>query len=142
MGKLVKRMEEMLRIAGADISAVRIFKTRKFRKWAIAQKLKDSALKQAVQEIADGGIDANLGSGLIKQRVALGNRGKSGGVRVIIAYRMKEKFFFLHGFAKNEKSNIDEDESKALKALGAHLLSMSDAQIQVALDEDELYEVT
>ncbi len=142
MGKLIKQVKAMLRIASADISTVRIFKTKQFRKWANRQGIKDTALIDAVQEISDGTISARLSGSLVKQRIATGNKGKRGGTRAIIAYRVKDKFFFLHGFAKNEKSTTDPKEDRVLKELGAHFLSLTNTQIQTAIDNFELYEVT
>src|ERR1700683_1838925 len=57
-----------------------------------------------------GLIDADLGSGLLKQRVARAGEGRSGGYRTIIAYRAGDRAVFLYGFAKNERDNIGDDE--------------------------------
>ena len=123
------------------VSSIRIFQSKRFRKWAESQNLKDAALRNAVKEILNGLLDADLGGGLIKKRIALEGKGKRGGVRAVIAYRRKNRAFFIYGFAKNEKSNIDKDEMDALKELCNFYLCLDDVQIQKALDEKELYEV-
>ena len=59
----------------------------------------------------------------IKKRVALRQRGKSGGARTIIAFKLKSRAFFIYGFAKNKRANISTKELKALKLLATHLLN-------------------
>ena len=48
---------------------------------------------------------------------------------------------FLFGFPKNERSNIDKDETDALKKLAAHLLSLTPPALGTALSTGELIEV-
>lgn len=57
----------------------RVFKTRHFSRWMRKTELSDSALCVAVAEMEQGLIDADLGGGVVKKRVALPGRGKSGG---------------------------------------------------------------
>lgn len=54
---------------------------------------------------------------MVKKRVAVGGRGKSGGVRTLLAYKVDDKAFFVYGFAKNARANISANELKALKRL-------------------------
>jgi hypothetical protein len=54
----------------------RVFKTRYFARWMRKTALTDRALCSAVREMAAGLIDADLGGGVIKKRVALPGRGK------------------------------------------------------------------
>lgn len=92
---------------------MRIFKTRLFNRWATDIKMTDDALSNAVNEMERGLIDANLGGHVYKKRVAIQGKGKSGGVRTIIAYRIEDKAFFVYGFAKSARANISADELKA-----------------------------
>ena len=92
---------------------MRIFKTRLFNRWATDIKMTDDALSNAVNEMERGLIDANLGGHVYKKRVAIQGKGKSGGVRTIIAYRIEDKAFFVFGFAKSARANISADELKA-----------------------------
>ena len=89
----------------------------------------------------DGLVDADLGGGLIKQRVARPGQGKSGGYRTVIAYRHGDLAVFLLGFAKNERANIDDDELEELKRQARVFLGLSEDQIEAAIAEDELTEV-
>ena len=92
-----------------------IFKTKAFDKWAKKERLKNTELIQAINEIEKGLVDADLGSGIYKKRISQNNRGKSAGARSFIAYKAAQKAFFLYGFPKNARSNITEKETQALK---------------------------
>ena len=81
---------------------MRVIKTKEFKKWSKSEKLSDQNLAKSIIEIENGLIDAHLGGGLIKKRVAIGSSGKSGGARTIIAYQKGQKAFFLHGFKKTK----------------------------------------
>lgn len=82
---------------------VRIFKTKRFAKFARREGIADESLREAIERAERGTIDADLGGGLIKQRVARPGKGRSAGYRVIVAYRTKERAVFLFGFAKSKR---------------------------------------
>ena len=115
--------------------------TRSFARWAQKVAIPRSALVKAVVEMECGLIDASLGGGLMKKRIAVGARGKSGGVRVIAASSMKGRWFFLFGFKKNEQESLKRDELKALQEIGADLLKLSSAKIEEAINIGALKEV-
>lgn len=71
----------------------------------------------------------------------MGNRGKSSGVRTLLAYRAGNKAFFVYGFAKNVRANIKTDELKALRRYAVELLGYSNKQLGIALSAGELTEV-
>lgn len=120
---------------------MQIYKTKLFDKWADKEGLTDAALIAAVAEMEKGLIDADLGGHLVKKRVAMPGRGKSGGARTLLAYRLGDKAFFVYGFMKNERDNIDETELKTLKKLALIQLSLSPADLAHALRERKLIEV-
>jgi hypothetical protein len=120
---------------------MQIFQTKWFAHWASKEGLSSQVLCAAVEEISQGLVDANLGGHIIKKRVALGGRGKSGGVRTLLAFRLNDKAFFMYGFAKNQQSNITDKELKALKLLAAKLLAYDSSQLAIAIAAHELYEV-
>ncbi|QFY42772.1 type II toxin-antitoxin system RelE/ParE family toxin [Candidatus Methylospira mobilis] len=120
---------------------MRIFKNKAFARFAKKAGIDDPSLCKAVMDAEQGLIDANLGGGVIKQRVARSGAGKSGGFRTLILFRMKSLAFFVHGFAKNEQDNIDDDELIALKKLAAAMLGYDDAKLQLALENKTLTEV-
>ena len=118
-----------------------IYKTRNFTRWARKTGLNDSLLERAVFEIKRGLLDADLGGGIVKKRVALPGRGKRGSTRTLLATNMDNRWFFVFGFEKNELENISEKELATLKMLAKDLLGMTAAQIKVAVGEGILMEV-
>ncbi len=101
----------------------------------------DAALCEAIDRASRGLIDADLGSGVMKQRIARPGAGKSGGFRTIILFRVGERAFFVHGFAKNEQDNIRNDELAAFKILAAELMAYDAAAIAMAIANGTLTEV-
>src|SRR3984893_16785411 len=89
----------------------------------------DAVLCDAIQDAERGLIAADLGGGVIKQRIARLGLGKSGGFRRLIVFRADARAFFVHGFAKSEKDNIGRDELIALKKLASELLAYNDRAI-------------
>lgn len=120
---------------------MRVFKNKNFTKFADNQGINDQYLWEAIDNANKGLIAANLGSGVIKQRIARSGQGKSGGFRTIIIFRAEDRAFFVYGFAKNKKSNISEKELKALKKLASQLLSYSNDDLNKALKNGVFQEV-
>ena len=120
---------------------MRVFKTRTFCRSMKRSGLTDKALWAAVLEMTQGLIDADLGGHVVKKRVALPGQGKRGGARTIVATKLGEHWFFLYGFRKNERSNIDGDELRALQEVARDLLGFDDSQLDIALQAGEIVEV-
>jgi hypothetical protein len=120
---------------------VAIFKTRWFDRWARKHGLTSADLCAAVREIQMGLIAADLGGGLLKKRIRRPGQGKRGGFRTLIATNRQDRWIFVYGFAKNERSNVDDDEEEALKKMAAHLLSSTAQAISKAELAGELIEV-
>lgn len=120
---------------------MRVFKNKAFSKWAYKEGLSDGVLRAAVEEIRRGLVDADLGGQVFKKRVGLGGKGKSGGVRTLVAYRAGDKVFFVYGFAKNVRANIGDKELKALKLYADTLLNYSKAELNKAVKNGALIEV-
>lgn len=118
-----------------------IFKTRDFSKWAGREGLSDDLLITAVAEMEAGLVDASLGGNVYKKRVAIGAKGKSGGVRTLLAYQSSNKAFFMYGFAKNARANISRDEKKALKLLAKTFIAYSVSELNKAVKAGALFEV-
>jgi len=104
-------------------------------------ELTDDVLCQAVCEMASGLIDADLGKGLCKKRVALPGRGKSGSTRTLVATNKGDRWFFLYGFEKNEKSNINKKEKESLQRIAVDFLSLKPDQIKGLIENKELKEI-
>ncbi|HEY1433398.1 MAG TPA: type II toxin-antitoxin system RelE/ParE family toxin [Stellaceae bacterium] len=92
-------------------------------------------------EYRGGLINADLGGGVIKQRIARQGGGKSGGFRALILLRVGERAFFVHGFAKSDRDNIRDDELVTLKRLAGEMLNYDDAALAKAIAAGVLTEV-
>jgi len=79
-------------------------------RYARRERISHKALLEAVERAESGLIDADLGGGLIKQRVAREGQGRSGGYRTIIAYRRAGRAVFMIGFAKSTRANIGQED--------------------------------
>ena len=120
---------------------MRVFETKWFARFARKQKLDDRRLLEAVSRAGEGMIDADLGKGLIKQRVARAGAGKSGGYRTIIALRAGDRAIFIYGFAKSERDNVDEGDLERLQTPARELLGLSDSEIDLAVKAGKLTEI-
>jgi hypothetical protein len=120
---------------------VRVFKTRWFARYARREQIADGRLREAIERAERGLIDADLGGGVIRLRVARPGQGRSGGCRMLIAYRAGDRAVLLYGFAKHERENIDPDELLTLREIGAAWLAADARRIAEALEEEVLQEV-
>ena len=118
-----------------------IYATRWFDRWARKQGLTAPSLCAAVREMTEGLYDADLGGGLFKKRIGRPGQGKSGGYRTLVATNKGDRWVFVFGFPKSERSNIDKDETEALKKLAMYLLSLTAQALAKAQTASELIEV-
>jgi hypothetical protein len=84
-----------------------------------------SSLCAAAQEMAAGLHDAQLGGGLFKKRIERTGKGKRGGFRTLVASNKTDRWIFVYGFSKSQRSNINREEQAALKKYAVHLLTMT-----------------
>lgn len=103
--------------------------------------LTDKLLCHAVCEMMEGLVDGDLGGNLLKKRIGLSGRGKRGSARTIVATNRGNRWFFLYGFEKNERSNINKGEIKALRELAQDYLALEDKGIESAVRSRKLMEV-
>jgi hypothetical protein len=120
---------------------MRVLKTKTFARWARKERLADRLLAGAVAEMRRGLIDADVGGGLLKKRVARPGAGKSGGYRALVASDQAERWIFVYGFAKKERENLDDAELRDLKRIAQAYLAMSEEMVSRALDAGELQEI-
>ena len=121
---------------------MRTFKTKVFARFADREGMDDAALRDAVRRAGEGLIDADLGGGVIKQRIARKGQGRSGGFRSIVLFRRGELAFFVYGFAKSDRQNLRRDELGAFRLLADEMLKLDDADLQAALANGTIIEVT
>ena len=120
---------------------MRIFKTKLFVRYARRERIDDESLCDAIERAERGIVDADLGGGVIKQRVARTGQGRSGGYRMLIAYRFRDRSVFLYGFAKNERESIEHDELATLREIAAGWLEADEERLKYAMEEGVLLEV-
>lgn len=119
----------------------RVFETRPFSRWMRKTELTDQALCSAVDEMAAGLIDADLGGGVIKKRVALPGRGKSGSARTLVATNKGNRWFFIFDCEKNERTNISTDEVEAVRRIVADLLRLGSSELDAHVASEALKEI-
>ncbi len=118
-----------------------VFVTKTFARWMRKSQVTDLDILGATEEMVQGLIDANLGGHLVKKRVALRGRGKSAGARTIVATKFEQRWIFLFGFEKNERSNIDANELKVLQELAVSLLDLDPQAIASAVSAGQLFQL-
>jgi hypothetical protein len=101
-----------------------------FARFADKESITDSELKEAVNRLETDQADADLGGNVYKMRLARPGEGKSGGYRVIVFFRSKERTFFVYGFAKAKRGNIDEGELRNYKKKAKINLTLTDGQLK------------
>jgi hypothetical protein len=121
---------------------VRIYKNGWFGKFAARERIDDATLCAAIRQIEQGLIDADLGSGVLKQRIARARAGKSGGYRTVIFFRRGERAIFVFAFAKNDRANLDAEEIATFKRAAKILLALPQARMDIEVEAGRLTEVS
>ncbi|KAF0232664.1 MAG: hypothetical protein FD177_2364 [Desulfovibrionaceae bacterium] len=122
---------------------MRVFKSRRVDRWAKKEGLADQAIREAAKEVAAGNAEANLGQYLFKKRIARPGKGKSSGFRTIVAFKSasSDKVFFVYGFAKSSKSNINSTEIDVLGVIAKHLVGATDNELDMLVEDGGLVEI-
>jgi hypothetical protein len=102
---------------------VRIFKSRWFQRFARKEGIADAARE------------------VIKQRIARRGQGRSSGYRTIILFRRGTKAFFVYGFPKSLRANIDADELNQFREAAKHVLALTERQLAELLKRGDFIEV-
>lgn len=120
---------------------MRIFVTKPFARFADRENIGDDALREAVARAEKGLIDADLGGGVIKQRIARRGQGRSSGYRSIVLFRTASRAFFAYGFAKKNQDNISVKELRAFRLLADVMLNMDETALSAAKRNGTLTEI-
>ena len=122
---------------------MRVFKNKWFNRWARRENISDFVLFEAAEEILIGKVEADLGGGLFKKRLARTGGGKRGGYRTIVGYVRpnSDRIIFLYAFAKSEKANISGKEEAALSLVAEAFVTATDKQVDQLLLEGSIWEV-
>ncbi len=110
-------------------------------RFARKARITDIDLWQAAQLANEGLVDADLGGGVIKQRIARAGEGKSGGSRSIILFRKNNRAVYVYGFEKKDAANIDRRELEAFRELATVILGYTDAEIEQRVLDGALFKV-
>src|SRR5262245_57129359 len=121
---------------------MRVFVVKAFGRFQRRENISDAMVCAAADNAGKGLIDADLGGEVIKQRVARKGQGKSGGYRVLIAFRRARRAVFLYGFAKSERVNVRPDQLAELKLYATRWLGLNDEAIGRAVAEGDLREIS
>lgn len=120
---------------------MRVFKTKEFARFARHEEIDDARLCEAVERASLGLIDADLGGGLIKQRVARRGQGRRGGFRTLMAFSSKLRTIFVYGFAKSERDNVGPEELEFWRRVASAFLALNEAELAALADAKEVTEV-
>lgn len=115
--------------------------TKEFAKWADKHGLSLPDLAAALDEVDTGSYEADLGGHVLKKRIRFQGQGKRGSGRTIICFKKDDRAIFVHGFAKNEKSNISKKELIAFRRVAEILLNLSLDQITRSVSTGTFVEV-
>jgi len=120
---------------------VRVFKNRWFTRFARKEGINDEELRDIVDQLEEGQADADLGGDVYKVRMSRSGEGKSGGYRVIVFFRSEERTFFIYGFAKSDKGNINRKELQGFKNRAKDSFALTDEQIRDRIKKGTLIEI-
>jgi len=120
---------------------VRVFKNTWFTRFARKEGISDEELREVVKELEAGQPDVDYGGDVYKMRIARPGEGKSGGYRVVVIFRSEERTFFVYGFAKSDKDNIDRKEKSDYKELAKKYMHLSDEMIDRAVKSGKFIEI-
>jgi hypothetical protein len=105
------------------------------------EAIQDAVLREAVARAERGQIDADLEGNVIKQRIARPGQGKSKGYRSVIFFRGGAQAFFIYGFAKSQRANIDDDEKRQFKEAAKYVLALTEKELAELLKRGDFVEV-
>jgi len=121
--------------------ATRIWKNRWFADFAHSNAISDAQLCEAIERAERGLIDADLGGGVIKQRIARPGQGRSGGFRTVVFFKAARRAFFVFGFAKSRRENLAPTELRFYKSVAPDALQQDESALEAQMKTGELIEV-
>ena len=120
---------------------MRIFKSKWSERYARKEGIADAALEAAIDQAEKGQIDADLGGEVIKQRISRPGQGKSRGYRTIVLFRRGARAFFVYGFAKSDRANMDRDEREQFVVAAKYVLALNEDRQAELLAKGDFVEV-
>lgn len=110
-------------------------------RYARKEGIADAALEAAIDQAEKGKIDADLGGEVIKQRISRPGQGKSRGYRTIVLFRRGARAFFVYGFAKSDRANMDRDEREQFVVAAKYVLALNEDRLAELLAKGDFVEV-
>jgi hypothetical protein len=127
---------------GKDVSkTLSVYKNKPFARFARKAHITDADLWKAARLANQGLIEAVLGGGVIKQRIARAGEGKSGGSRSIILFKKNDRAVYVYGFEKKDVSNIRPDELEAFRKYAEVVLGYTNAEMAQRVEDGALFKV-
>jgi hypothetical protein len=109
---------------------MRTYLPKSFQREAKGDGITDEDCREAIRRAEKGLVDADLGAGLIKQRISRGNLGAARGSRAVVFYRRGKIAVFLHIFAKSKKANLTKSELAEYLKLARFLEGLTEAKLK------------
>lgn len=129
------------RVGRTSSKSLSVYKNKPFARFAKKARITDADLWKTAQLANEGVIDADLGGGVIKQRIARAGEGKSGGSRSIILFRKNDRAVYVYGFEKKDLANIKSNELEAFRELAQVILGYTNAEIAKRVEDGALFRV-
>lgn len=104
--------------------------TKPFARFVRKARIAEFALWSAALAASAGQVDADLGGGVVKQRIARPGQGKSGGSRTVLLVRRGERVVFVFGFEKKDRANLSAQDLTLFQELAPIYLEATDAQME------------
>jgi hypothetical protein len=105
------------------------FLPKSFQREADSNGVSEEDCREAIRRAERGLIDADLGHGLIKQRIPRGNQGAARGSRAVVFYKRGKVAVFLHIFPKSKKPNLTKSELVMYSRAGQELAELTDKEL-------------
>jgi hypothetical protein len=121
--------------------SIAVYKTKPFARFAKKARIADSDLWHAAQNADLGMIDADLGGGVIKQRIARRGEGKSGGSRSIIVLRRDDRAVYVFGFEKKDMANISSNDLLAFRRYASTYLGFSIGEMNRLVEDGTVHQI-
>jgi hypothetical protein len=102
-----------------------------FQREAKSDGITDEDCREAIRKAEKGLVDADLGRGLIKQRIPRGSLGAARGARAVVFYRRGKIAVFLHIFPKNKKANLTKSELAMYSHAAQELAKLTEEQTEL-----------
>jgi hypothetical protein len=100
-----------------------------FLREAKSDGITDEDCREAIRKAEKGLVDADLGGGLIKQRIPRGSLGAARGSRAIVFYRRGKIAVFLHIFPKSKKANLNKSELAMYSRAAQELAKLTEDEL-------------